>query len=87
MSRYTYELRATDSGYYAKCVEMDVAGEGPTRDAAISALRGAITERMKGDEAVAPPEAPPRVSTIELIAAAAEAPPSPQGPGEAPARN
>lgn len=82
MTRYTYRLTTADGGYLAECIEISAAGEGNTRDAAISSLRESIVERMS-TEAVAPPSHETRAA-VELIEAAppVEAP-SPQGPGEA----
>jgi hypothetical protein len=70
--RYTYRLDPDDGGFYAQCVEVDLAGEGKTRAAAVESLREALRLRLASPEAVAPPSIAGE-HRIEL----AEADPSP----------
>lgn len=55
-TRLTYRLENVPEGFRAECIEMDVAAEAPTRDAAVRALHDAIVERLTEAQAVAPPK-------------------------------
>jgi hypothetical protein len=63
--RYTAKLTRDPSGYCAECLELDVIGEGDTRDAAIASLRAELEDRLIV-EGVAPPSR--RASTaVEIV--------------------
>ncbi len=81
MARYTYRMQSSDEGYLAECLEMDIAGEGATQEAAIQALRKGIDERRHAPDAIAPPSKA-NLGGIELVAAPPEPVRSPEGPGE-----
>jgi hypothetical protein len=55
-----------EGGWLAECEDVDLAGEGPTREAALSTLRTALEEYFHRSEAVAPPTDAPR-ETIEIV--------------------
>jgi hypothetical protein len=52
--RYTAKLTQSPSGYSAECLELEVIGEGLTREAAIASLRAELEDRLLV-EGVAPP--------------------------------
>jgi len=52
--------------WLAECEEVDLAGEGATRDEALSTLRSALEEYFQRAEAVAPPSDAPR-EAIEIV--------------------
>ena len=54
-ARFTATVTHEDGGYVAQCNELDLAGEGPTPEAAAASLRSALVEHLKESEAVAPP--------------------------------
>jgi predicted RNase H-like HicB family nuclease len=53
---FTAVVIREDDWYVAQCIEVDVASQGPTVDAAVDALREALELRFEGEELPAPPE-------------------------------
>jgi hypothetical protein len=66
MHRYTARLHRTSSSFVAQCVEIEIAGEGSTREAAIRSLKAELEDRLGHVEGIAPPVAPTPIS-IELL--------------------
>src|SRR5450755_1475121 len=84
VTRFTYRLTQTDGGYLASCQELGLEADGRSSQAAVTALKRFIEERLDAEEAVGPPSTAPARSRIELeLAREAEA--EPQGPGDSPA--
>lgn len=78
-TRYTYEIVAIEEGELARCLELPVEAIGTTRDAAVTALRRALAERLNGDEAMAPTTSQP--IAFDLVPRARESI-EPFGPGD-----
>ncbi|HEY4014549.1 MAG TPA: hypothetical protein VGM06_14505 [Polyangiaceae bacterium] len=55
-----------EGGWVAECEEVDLAGEGTTRDEALATLRAALEDYFHRAEAVAPPTDAPR-EAIEIV--------------------
>ncbi len=86
MIRVHATLKNTNDEVRASCTEIDASGTGPTRSAAIEALREAIQLRMK-PEAVALPSSTEE-SAIEIVVGELDGeeragPEEPTGPGDA----
>jgi hypothetical protein len=65
---YRVERDEEDGQFWAECVELDVAGEGESEDAAVRSLRELLLERLFRPDAVAPPAMTP-VESLELTRA------------------
>ncbi len=78
-TRYTYELVAVEEGELARCLELPVEAIGKTRDAAVTALRRALAEKLNADDAMAPTTAQP--VAFELVPRRRESL-EPFGPGD-----
>jgi hypothetical protein len=52
--------------WLAECEEVDLAGEGATKEEAVATLRAALDEYFHRAEAVAPPSDAPR-EAIEIV--------------------
>jgi len=64
---FTCTVDRDESGVYvATSLDMDLAAEGLTREAAVDALRREIVARLRTPDAVAPPSSSP-VEEIELV--------------------
>lgn len=85
--RFSYRMVREDDGYFAECIESDVAGEGSTAAEAVASLRTALEERLLRPDAVAPPSSPSSRTTIDLVHAhddaGADADAARSGPGVA----
>jgi hypothetical protein len=79
MSTYTYEIIAVAEGSLARCIELGTEAIGATRSEAVSALRGAVADKLSDSEAVAPAETP-RID-FDLVEKARERV-EPFGPGD-----
>jgi|SRR5580658_6479434 hypothetical protein len=66
LMRYTAKLTRNRSKYCAECVELEAIGEGPTREAAVEALRAELQDRLEPVEGVAPPSRPVRTA-LEIV--------------------
>jgi hypothetical protein len=80
MHRYTARLSRTSSCFVAQCVEIEAAGEGSTREAAIRSLRAELEDRFGHVEGMAPPVSPNPIS-IELLVLDEDNASSPPGTG------
>lgn len=61
-------ISRVEDGWLAECEEVELAGEGSTRDEALASLREALEEYFGHAEAVAPPsESPPEPIEIVVI--------------------
>jgi hypothetical protein len=87
MGTYHYRTHPTERGFLVSCVEMEMVSEGKTAEEAARKLAKAITLRLEGCEAVAPPSNPSPVSVrlleMEEDDDSVATSRSPQGPGEA----
>jgi hypothetical protein len=59
-------LSRVDDRWLAECEEVELAGEGATREQALDALRAALVDYFGRAEAVAPPSEP-RHEAIEIV--------------------
>jgi len=53
--------------YIAHCLEVDIAGEGPTEDEAVECLRRELELYLKAAPAVGPPASTPRIGPVEVV--------------------
>lgn len=82
MSTYTYEIVSTEEGWLARCLELGVEALGGTRGSAVARLRRALSDKLSGSDAVAPPPAAAiDFDLVERVQPASE----PYGPGDSPA--
>jgi len=82
MSTYTYEVVSTEEGWLARCLELGVEALGGTRGSAVARLRRALSDKLSGSDAVAPPAAVPiAFDLVERV----QPPSEPFGPGDSPA--
>lgn len=64
--RFAASLTCADGRYIAHCLEVDIAGEGSTREDAIANLKRELEVYMKETPAVAPPS-DPKIGPVEVV--------------------
>ncbi len=64
--RFAASITLEEGTYVAQCLEVDVAGEGATREEAVESLKRELEAYLHDSEAVAPPKEP-AVSDVEIV--------------------
>lgn len=76
---YTFEIVAADSGWLARCIELEVEAIGPTREAAVTELRRALSAKLNDVQGVGAADVGPSVfELVERVAPMRD----PSGPGD-----
>lgn len=65
--RFAAAVSHEEGVYIAHCLEVEIAGEGPTQEAAVESLRHELELYLKAAPAVGPPASGPHIGPVEVV--------------------